>query len=521
MAEPKRLAVLLLDDGELDDVQELLEDLKVEFGRVRGGAIVPETPPPRRLLIATPRRMQAVRAWDAELDGSERAVRIVVVEGDSITLRARLREIGFDYIVRRPVHPEALRLLLLRSLYRGDERRRDPRVPIGYEISFKMGLLQRRALLADLSCGGCRLLTTYAINPRKRVKIQIPEALGDGRALALTARVLRRQLQQTGSEEGGVSYAAALAFEGLSEAERAELQRIIGLRGKGPATLGASGSERSDPRSELPDSGLLERRRRPVVDPRAEPEVPLAAPAAAAQTPARPSAPEPLVGAETPTPRAAPAAPDSAAEERIARAAAELAEVEDDLDLEGEFDFGVEDLQQVDLEVEIRLENEITPIDPDAETLPELELDLDPSGALPPLELDGESDEPEAGDRRHSRRGSFERKVPAFGNRALRVLVGRDLSMQGMRVERFPGLEVGDRLHVALYGDAGEADPLLVWATVSRDDGEDGMALVFDEVPRSVARKLEALVCSLPAVESLHDDECAAMGTVVGEVLDA
>jgi hypothetical protein len=92
--------------------------------------------------------------------------------------------------------------------------------------------------------------------------------------------------------------------------------------------------------------------------------------------------------------------------------------------------------------------------------------------------------------------------------------------MQGMRVERFPGLEVGDRLHVALYGDAGEADPLLVWATVSRDDGEDGMALVFDEVQRATARKLETLICSLPAVESLHDDECGAMGTVVGEVLE-
>ncbi len=517
MAEPKRLAVLLLDDGELDDVQKLLEDLKLEFGRVRGGAIVPETPPPRRLLIATPRRMQAVRAWDEELDGSERPVRIVVVEGDSNTLRARLREIGFDYIVRRPVHPEALRLLLLRSLYRGDERRRDPRVPIGYEVSFKMGLLQRRALLADLSCGGCRLLTPYAIHPRKRVKIQIPEALGDGRALTLTARVLRRQLQPAGSEEGGVTYTAALAFEGLSPAERAELQRIIELRGKGPATLGASGGERSDPRSELPDSGLLERRRRPLVDPRSEPELPPAHPAPAA----RPSAPEPLVGAETRAPRAAPREPDSAAEERIARAAAELAEAGEDLALDAELEFGAEDLQQVDLEVEIRLENEISPIDPDAETLPDLELDLDPSGALPPLELDGELDEQEGGDRRHSRRGSFERKVPAFGNRALRVLVGRDLSMQGMRVERFPDLEVGDRLHVALYGDAGEADPLLVWATVSRDDGEDGMALVFDEVPRSVARKLEALVCSLPAVESLHDDECAAMGTVVGEVLDA
>jgi hypothetical protein len=496
----KSPAVLLLDDGELDDVQGVLEDLKVEFGRVRGGAIVPETPPPRRLLIATPRRMQAVRGYDEELDGPDRPVRIVVAEGDSNTLRARLREIGFDYIVRRPVHPEALRLLLLRSLYRGDERRREPRVPVGCEISFKAGLLQRKALLADLSSGGCRLLTSYAINPRKLVKIQIPETLGNGQALALTARVLRRQLQKADEEEAGVRYTAALAFEDLSDAERAELQRIIEARGKGPATLGQPGAGASDPRSELPDAGLLEKPSRPRADPRAEPEMAAA-----------PAAPEPA--SEPP--------PDSAAEERIARAAAELDDLGDDLELDAEFDFDAEDLQQVDLEVEIRLEDEVGRIDPDAETLPELELDVDPSESLPPLEVDGEIVEPDSGERRHSRRGTFERKVPAFGNRALRVLVGRDLSMQGMRVERFTGLEVGDRLHVALYGDADETEPLLVWATVSRDDGEEGMALVFDEVGRGVARKLEALVCSLPAVESLHDDECGAMGTVVGEVLDA
>ena len=489
MAEAKRLAVLLLDDGELDDVQKLLEDLKVEFGRVRGGAIVPDTPPPRRLLIATPRRMQAVRAYDDELDGADRPVRIVVAEGDSNTLRARLREIGFDYIVRRPVHPEALRLLLLRSLYRGDERRRDPRVPVGYEISFRTGLLQRKALLADLSCGGCRLLTSYAINPRKRVKIQIPEALANGRALALTARVLRRQLQRAEEEEEGIRYTAALAFEGLSEAEHSQLQRIIETRGKGPAVLGQASAAPGDPRSELPDAGLLEKPGRRLADPRAEPE---------------PSAPE----------------PPSVAEEGIARAAAELEELGDDLELDAEFVFDAGDLQQVDREVEIRLEDEVG-VDPNAETLPELELDVDPSETLPPLELDEDADAADSGERRHSRRGTFERKVPAFGNRALRVLVGRDLSMQGMRVERFSGLEVGDRLHVALYGDADETEPLLVWATVSRDDGDDGMALVFDEVSRGVARKLEALVCSLPSVESLHDDECGAMGTVVGEVLDA
>ena len=33
-------AVLMLDDGELDDIQELLDDIGVAYARIRGGAIV-------------------------------------------------------------------------------------------------------------------------------------------------------------------------------------------------------------------------------------------------------------------------------------------------------------------------------------------------------------------------------------------------------------------------------------------------------------------------------------------------
>ena len=89
-----------------------------------------------------------------------------------------------------------------------------------------------------------------------------------------------------------------------------------------------------------------------------------------------------------------------------------------------------------------------------------------------------------------------------------------------MRVGRLAGLAIGDRLHLAIYGRAGE-DPTLVWATVSRDDGPEGIALVFDEVTRETAERIEKVLVDLPAVESLHDDEARAMGTVVTEILEA
>jgi hypothetical protein len=144
-----------------------------------------------------------------------------------------------------------------------------------------------------------------------------------------------------------------------------------------------------------------------------------------------------------------------------------------------------------------------------------VEVDLEMVTGADVAETGGSGDPAE---RRGGRRAAYVKTVPAFGKRALRVLVGRDLSVGGMRIDPLPGLHLGDRLHLAIYGDAGES-PFLVWATVHRDDGERGMALSFDSLPDEMAGRLDRLVGALPAVESLHDTEAQAMGTVMSEIL--
>ena len=188
--------VLLLDDGELDDIQTMLEELDAGFGRVRGGAIAQDTPAPTKLLITTPRRIETVAMPEPDSEQADGLTRIVVVNEDSVTLRARLREIGFDYLVRRPVHPEALRLLLLHGLYSGDERRDEPRVPVGFEISFRSGLLPRKATLADLSSGGCRLISKYALEPGKRISVTVPKSGERNDTLTLKGSVIRMGLDE-------------------------------------------------------------------------------------------------------------------------------------------------------------------------------------------------------------------------------------------------------------------------------------------------------------------------------------
>jgi hypothetical protein len=408
-------SVLLLDDGELEDVQTLLEQLKVPFARIRGGAIVPGTPAPRDLLIATPRRIEAVAPTEG---GVSSPVRIVVVNEDSTGLRERLRRSGFDYLVRRPVHPEAMRLLLLRSLYRGEERRGEPRVAAGFDVSFRTGLRSRRAILADLSTRGCRLVSRAPVDSGRRIRVNLPEALETGDPIAVVGHVLR----STREERPGVGpvHIAAVLFDRVSDEGRQALELLVEDLSRGPATL-----RRGATRAPTPEA---EERGRP-------------APA-----------------------RAAAKADPSAARGKPAGGPASVS-------------------------VEVSLESESN------------------GGAATHQK-----------ERRVLPRATYELTVPAFGKRALRVLVGRDLSVGGMRIERLPSLEIGDRLHLAIYGSPDEA-PFLVWGTISRDDGEAGMGVVFDPLEPAIARRLERLVTSLPAVESLRDGEVEAMGTVVSEIL--
>jgi cellulose biosynthesis protein BcsQ len=75
-------------------------------------------------------------------------------------------------------------------------------------------------------------------------------------------------------------------------------------------------------------------------------------------------------------------------------------------------------------------------------------------------------------------------------------LDGRDLSRSGVGAVTAPGLELGERLHLAIPRSDGS--PLLVWARVVR--AAPGAALAFEAVPPETTAALEAL---LAPVQSL------------------
>lgn len=477
----ERFSVVLVDDGELDDVRDLLEELGIEFAHLRGGAVPKRIDPPRDLFLATMRRAALARPWPHSRDGLLRPVRIAIVDEDSPTARSALRKLGFAYLVRRPVHPVALRLLVLRAFYLGDERRGDARVPVGVDVTLRTGLRRRDALLADLSRGGCRLVTDRALPAGAKITLHLSRELLGESDLSLPGQILRCERDAHALADGG--FQIAVRFVDPKRGDRERLERFLARRDVRigpdlepqvtPLATAAGGVATEAPAA--PASRTLEdvtseappdprETTQTFVAPPGAP-VPAAAPAAAPAPPGgRAPAPAPSLPAAPPAPprplrRAPPLEPPPAA------GAAQPARL---------------------------------------------------GAAL--IQRGGERRGRPPERRRHGRR-LYDRRVLAAATAAMhRMLFGRDLSSGGMRVDRHPELRVGARLRLALYDAAREA-PLVVEAVVARDDGPRGFGLQFLSMTPELAQRLEQLVATLPPVERLDDGEAGALGSVVGEIV--
>jgi CheY-like chemotaxis protein len=220
---------LVLDDGELEVVRHALEEIGIEYTYLRGGAVEGlDVAEPRHLLVANARRALSLPARDAQ-KGSPAganggaAVRIVVTSEDSNALRDRLRAVGFDDLVRQPVHPSALRLLLLRALYRGPERRVAVRYPVGGEVAYRTGLRKRSAVLVEIALRGCRLQLEEAVEPDTRITVYLPKPFTGDARIALPGWVVRCQP----APRGGEGFEAAVAFETLKHSVEAALREVL------------------------------------------------------------------------------------------------------------------------------------------------------------------------------------------------------------------------------------------------------------------------------------------------------
>jgi hypothetical protein len=357
---PLGARVLLLHDGELADVRAQVDALALECAERIGGATRSDLRGAWTLVVGTPQRLLE---FEEGLPWGE-SLRIAILEADARTLRAALRRADIEYVVRRPFHPEALRLLMLHLLYKGPERRRQRRVGIGAAVRLRTGWRRREGVLVDLSLSGCRLLTDEWIPPGRQLSLQLPPEIAGGSSLRLLGSVVR-----WGRAEQGGERLVAVAFGGLPTRTLRRLEGVIGLHREGPAVF----------------SGEL----------------------------------EPAVGS-------------------------------------------------------------------------------DPA------------------ERRRLPRHGLGRRIIALGIHSAPVLLGRDISLAGMRVEPNPHLRVGDLLQLALHVRAGD-EPLVVRSRVARDDGALGLLLEFQELSAEAREALAKKVEALPILEL--DEAGFHAGVIVSHVL--
>ena len=232
-------SILLVDDGELDAVAALLTAQGRSFERLRGAEIPNEIPPPRDLLVVTPRRVDRVRRGSPRSAAPGYPLRIIAVDEDSPAMRRRLRNAGAQLLVRLPADDEIWRLLVARALYRGHERRQDPRVTIASSIdvadaSLGEGPKTPSTRLIDLSNRGCRLNTTESLNVDQKIAFTIPNTAEDwdGDSPGLT---LRGQVRRIVHESGKAGQMIAMTFDDdLTASARTGLTQLINRWASGP-----------------------------------------------------------------------------------------------------------------------------------------------------------------------------------------------------------------------------------------------------------------------------------------------
>jgi hypothetical protein len=219
---------LLLHDGELSDVRELLVLLKVPFVERLGAERDEDRRARWDLVIAS-----AKRILDLQLPASSSpSTQIAILAHDARTLRSSLRRTGTTLMVRRPVHPAALRALIVHALYRGPEKRRSARVNVGAPVRWKTGWRHRQAILVDLSVSGCRLITDRMIEKGRRFRLDFPALVAGGRALGLEANVV----QCTPSTDPAlVGYVTTASFAALSARQHSHLHAAVAAHAEGPA----------------------------------------------------------------------------------------------------------------------------------------------------------------------------------------------------------------------------------------------------------------------------------------------
>jgi hypothetical protein len=241
-----RPRVLVLDDGELDRVCDVLAGMGLAPMRASRDQIVDGILMPSDLLISTGKRTLAMP--QLAINGAGGAPSWICVHTqDFHPLRERLRGLGVHYLVQSTASDATLDLFFAQLLHKGSERRALQRLPIGCEVSWSWNQqAPRKAVLCDLSIQHLRLESAEPIPEEAQIQISLPSELL-GHELTVAARVERSECVAPGGHE---RWNVVLEWDGLEANERESIEALATGRriGTGVAPL--------QPRTYVDGSGI-------------------------------------------------------------------------------------------------------------------------------------------------------------------------------------------------------------------------------------------------------------------------
>ncbi len=215
----RRPDALILDDGELADVREVLDRQGTLYVTEGDEVALLEVP----LLITSLVRARQLHEMGHPLP--KHSIHLVVAGADDQDLRGALGGASCDFIVRRPVETGVLALITRHASYEGPERRRMLRVAIGSPVQITLDGCENAedANLVQLSIAGCGLVAPDPL-PKVNVRLDFPIELTQPRRLSLEARIVRSREVPTAD---GLVYETSVVFDEVGLSDRVTLRAMM------------------------------------------------------------------------------------------------------------------------------------------------------------------------------------------------------------------------------------------------------------------------------------------------------
>jgi hypothetical protein len=223
--------LVIYDGNSLDDVFDLLQEMGAEprRGHVAGRKCLESwTEVPKLVLVDAADALTLELPEEADRQG---VLRVAIAASKSEILGNLLRRLGYQYLIRRPLHRDAIQILLRNLLHQGQTRRESARVALGVDakIQARPWAWNRPCSLLDLSRGGCLLATPRRLPLRRRVKLVIGREVTGDRNLSLTGHVIRRRYDDASGE-----WQVALRFHPPADAQGVQVSRLLQRTTLGP-----------------------------------------------------------------------------------------------------------------------------------------------------------------------------------------------------------------------------------------------------------------------------------------------